>query len=208
LIRTGSMELVTLDRGSQSTRVAWARGPSTTTISLPAFAPEAQLVALDGTTQTISAVNGTYQITLPAATCNDPSRICAIGGTPIILVENAPAKLNAGPINPNTATPRPTLTPTMIPPTATRPAATSTLQPSQTSSPTPPTTPQPSVTQTSMPTATPTIEPIPTSMPKLPDDATSNGSPIGLIALGLGIEFVLVIVTLRLGSSHRSSGKK
>ena len=204
LIRTGSMELVTLDRGSQSTRVAWARGPSTTTISLPAFAPEAQLVALDGTTQAITAVNGAYQIMLPAATCNDPSRICAIGGIPIILVENAPAKLNAGPINPDTATPRSTSTPTVKPPTATRPAATSTLRPSQTPSPTQPAPSQPPATSIVIPTATSTIEPISASMPQLPPAAAGSSSLIGLIVLGLGIELVLVIIALRLGIPRRS----
>ena len=60
LVRTGSTEVVTLDRGEATTRVAWSRGKADSTITLPAFAAEGLLVALDGSTQPIKAVNGQY----------------------------------------------------------------------------------------------------------------------------------------------------
>jgi hypothetical protein len=109
--RSGSLDLVTLDRGPQTTRVAWSRGPSTTTLSLPAYAGTAKLISLDGSIHSIAAVNGKYALTLPAAHCDDPNYGCAIGGTPIILVEDAPARMEAASsIDAATATPGPSST--------------------------------------------------------------------------------------------------
>jgi hypothetical protein len=63
---------------------------------------------LDGSIRSIAAVNGKYALTLPAAHCDDPNYGCAIGGTPIILVEDAPARMEAAsPIDAATATPGP-----------------------------------------------------------------------------------------------------
>jgi hypothetical protein len=107
LVRTGSTEVVTLDRGNLTTRVAWARGKAATNITLPAFAAEGLLVAPDGSTQPIKAVNGKYRLTLPGAKCDDPNFGCRVGGHPIILVENTPAKSLTAPVVASTATPRP-----------------------------------------------------------------------------------------------------
>jgi hypothetical protein len=107
LARAGSTEVVTLDRGKQTTRIAWARGKADTNITLPAFASEGLLVALDGSTQPIKAVNGKYRLTLPGAKCDDPNFGCRVGGHPIILVENVAPKSLAAPIVASTATPRP-----------------------------------------------------------------------------------------------------
>jgi hypothetical protein len=107
LVRTGSTEVVTLDRGNLTTRIAWARGKATTIISLPAFASEGLLVALDGSAQPIKAVNGKYRLTLPGAKCDDPHFGCRVGGHPIVLVENKPAKSLTAPVVASTATPLP-----------------------------------------------------------------------------------------------------
>ena len=90
--RTNSAEIVTLDRGAVTTRIAWARRGVTTTITLPAVNTEATLVSTDGTTTTLTATRGHYDLTLPAALCNDPKYGCTIGGTPVIVVESQPAK--------------------------------------------------------------------------------------------------------------------
>jgi Glycosyl hydrolase catalytic core len=107
LVRTGSTEVVTLDRGNLTTRIAWARSKANTSITLSAFASEGLLVALDGSTQPIKAVNGKYRLTLPGAKCDDPNFGCRVGGHPIILVENTPAKSLAAPVVARTATPLP-----------------------------------------------------------------------------------------------------
>src|SRR5512139_2045448 len=111
LVRTGSTEVVTLDRGAATTRVAWARGNTGADITLPAFAAEGLLVALNGTTQPIQAVNGQYKIALPAARCDDPNYGCRVGGHPIVLVENEAADPEASTkIQVSTATPMPGIT--------------------------------------------------------------------------------------------------
>lgn len=108
LWRTNSAEIVTLDRGSATTRIAWARRAVTTTITLPAANREAILVSTDGTTTTLTAKRGRYELTLPAALCNDPNYGCTIGGTPVILVESdppRPAKVLRAPARPAEAAP-------------------------------------------------------------------------------------------------------
>jgi hypothetical protein len=107
LVRTGSTEVVTLDRGNATTRVAWARGKTDTNITLPAFAAEGLLVAPDGSTQSIKPINGRYRLTLTGAKCDDPNFGCRVGGRPIILVENKAAKSLTAPVVASTATPRP-----------------------------------------------------------------------------------------------------
>src|SRR5512143_340377 len=106
LVRTGSTEVVTLDRGEATTRVAWSRGKAESTVTLPAFAAEGLIVELDGSTHAIKAVNGQYKITLPAAKCDDPNFGCRVGGHPIVLVENEAADQSvAATIQVSTATP-------------------------------------------------------------------------------------------------------
>ncbi len=191
LVRTGSTEIVTLDRGPQTTRVAWARGNVDTAITLPAFAQEGLLIALDGSTQPISAINGQYQLTLPAAKCDDPNYGCRVGGHPIILVEGGAANFAAAPaIQAETATPTLasacadcTLTPSN---TATSmPSAATTLTPCPDCTPTPTKTLRPSATATPTETATstPTNEPspTPTATRTPPPTATATATPVKIV---------------------------
>jgi len=96
LVRTGSTDIVTLDRGSQTTRIMWARSASSVTLSLPALTQQAILVAVDGTTRPITAIGNRYKFTLPGAKCDDPTYGCAVGGSPIILIEDTPARIVGG----------------------------------------------------------------------------------------------------------------
>jgi hypothetical protein len=225
LVRSGSTDIVTLDRGSQTTRVAWARSAATTTISLPAFAQQANLISLDGSIQPIAAINNQYRLTLPGAKCDDPLHGCAIGGTPIILVEDAPSK-SGGNVIVSTSTPLPacfdctstptrTLVPTSTPcpdctatPTRTlRPTrtSTSTSTPTSTSTATPQPSPTatPTSTATSTPTASPTFTIEPTSTPTITPIATpiatsaSTDSSISLLAFGAIGVLVLIFFLFR-----------
>ncbi len=119
--RTAARSIVTLDRGGKTTRVLWARGRSRVTASLPALAPQALLVTHLGATQVITPVDGAYRLTLPGAQC-ETLHGCAVGGAPLILVEDAPANsalAPAGDATPvaatPTASPTPTPTPTLTP---------------------------------------------------------------------------------------------
>lgn len=212
LVRTGSTDIVTLDRGSKTTRIAWARSAATTTISLPAFTQQATLVLSNGSTQPLAAINNQYRLTLPGAKCDDPHFGCAVGGSPIILVEDAPSK-SGGSVIVSTVTPAapclncapassPTPAPTSTPcpdctPTLTRtitPTATSILEPTSTSTSTP------TATSTATPTAsptytftpTPTVLPSPTSTPIVV--STENDPPIGLFAIGAALILILIVV--------------
>jgi hypothetical protein len=181
LVRSGSTDIVTLDRGSQTTRIAWARGASTTTLSLPAFTQQATLVLSNGSTQPIAAINNQYRFTLPGAKCDDPRYGCAVGGSPIVLVEEAPSK-TGGNVIVSTSTPlpacvnctptsSPTLAPTSTPCPDCTPTPTNTPRPTRTRTATPTFTPtatatsQPTPTATSTKTATPTSTASPTSTP-------------------------------------------
>jgi len=217
LVRTGSSEVVTLDRGAATTRVAWARGNTSVNITLPAFAPEGMIVALDGSTQPIKAVNGQYEIELPAAKCDDPNYGCRVGGHPIVLVENEAADPSAAAIQVSTATPSPgtsttsgsetaTSAPTATPcpdctPTPThtpRPTITPTPTATATVTPTSPPSDTPAPTETLQPTATFTSTPVviaqknpmPTFIPtRALSSAADVDLPVGSVVLGLGVGF-------------------
>ncbi|HZY44507.1 MAG TPA: hypothetical protein VFF70_07140, partial [Anaerolineae bacterium] len=203
LVRTGSTDIVTLNRGSQTTRVAWSRSSAATTISLPAFAQQATLVSVDGSTQPLSAINNRYRLTLPGAKCDDPKFGCAVGGSPIILVEDAPSK-SGGLVIVSTVTPAspctnctPTVTSahTATPCPDCTPTPTRTRQPTKTFTPTLTTSPQPTSTSTASPTftftPTPTGLPSPTSTP-LPSIANAD-LPIGLFAVGILLALILIV---------------
>jgi hypothetical protein len=195
LVRTGSTDVVTLDRGSQTTRIAWARGASTTTVSLPAFAQQATLVAVDGTTQPLAAIDNQYRLTVPGAKCDDPTFGCAVGGAPIILVEDAPAKFGgSGSIVVST------ITPTAIACTNCTATPTQTLTATLTPEPAPTATPTLTPEPTSTSTATPTVSPsrTSTSTPQLIGPLTPSADPpIGLFALGAAIAILLIIIARR-----------
>ncbi len=195
LVRTGSTDIVTLDRGSQTTRVAWSRGAASTTISLPAFAQQATLISVDGSTQPLAAINNQYRLTLSGAKCDDPKFGCAVGGSPIILVEDAPSK-SGGSVIVSTVTPS-------APCINCTPTPTLTLQSTQTITPTSTASPQPTATSTATPTAsptytftpTPTVRPAPTSTPNIA--STDNDPPIGLFAIGAALVLMLIIIWRR-----------
>ena len=231
LVRTGSTDIVTLDRGSQTTRIAWARSAAAN-VALPAFAPEATLVAVTGLTETIAAVNGRYQLTLPAAKCDDPRFGCAVGGSPIILVEEAPSKSNNGSIVVSTVTPAspcvncaptetttPSLTATLCPDCTSTP--TRTLQGTRMATPTATVTPQPSSTPTFTPSPTPSFTPVPTVLPSPTSSFTPTppvlrsptstpialtvdaDPPVGLFVLGAGFGLLLFVVVHKALSRSR-----
>jgi hypothetical protein len=177
LLRTATTEMVTLERGAQTTYVAWARTAATTTIALPAWSDTATLVALDGVTQTLTAVNGQFELTLPAAKCNDPNYGCTIGGTPLIVVAEAAARSNPVVIATATLPPStPTLTPT--------PCGDCTSTP--TSTPRPTRTPRPTQsateTSTATPSATPTHTATATASPTPSVEPSSTPRPVTLVA--------------------------
>ena len=69
--------------------VLWNRTPTPVTYTLPAAMPTATLVDRWGITQTVSAVDGVYTLTLPVATANllsNPDDYF-VGGDPLILIE-------------------------------------------------------------------------------------------------------------------------
>ncbi len=93
---TYTAEIVALQRPSTSERVVvmWARDNLSFTINLTATASSATLVYPNGVTQTVTPVNGFYNISLPWATCYNTPTVygeAAIGGSPRILVERDPA---------------------------------------------------------------------------------------------------------------------
>ncbi len=94
---TGSQEWIALYQPATQKRIIglWARCERAETAVIAATAPDgkALLVAADGSTQEITAVNNAYTITLPAATNRNPfpgqamNPTFPIGGRPLILVE-------------------------------------------------------------------------------------------------------------------------
>lgn len=181
--RAESHAIVTLDRGDKVTRVLWARGGEDISVSLPAIASQASVVTHLGQAHTITPVDGAYQLTLPAALCNDPKHGCALGGAPLMLVEKGSATELAAALPVTsaagvTATPEPSSTPTTTPtrtPTATR-------------------TPTSTPTKTATATATATMTPAPTPTPTLAVlDMLAEGasSVAGLLVLGLAVGVAL-----------------
>jgi hypothetical protein len=157
--------VTTLDRGSLTTRVLWARTETDATISVPALAAQARLIDQTGAEQVIEPVNGQYTLTLPRARCAD-KRGCIIGGPTYLLVENA----SAAPLPAETLTPAPAESPTATIepapteiPTTTIPVDTPTPLP--TATPTPTETPPPTPAPTETPSPTPTLTQIPTLIP-------------------------------------------
>ena len=156
--------IVTLNRGSRTTRVLWARTASAATVSVPALASHARLIDQTGAEQLIEPVDGYYTFTLPGARCADPLDGCIIGGTTYLIIEDG----NDTSLATVTTTSTPTQT-TEIAPTET---PTTTL-PTETATPSP--TPTLLPTDTPVPTNTPTSTPVPTETP--PPTPPSTGTP-------------------------------
>ncbi len=145
-----------LDQPDRTTMVLFNRLFFAQEAAVTAVAPTALLVDQWGTAQPITATNGVYTVTLPAAPCSQPiGDYCMIGGPTFYLVQandgGAPPALPVP-----TTTPAPTSTPTVtptMPPTVTA---------TQTSTAVPPTatfTPQPSNQPTSQPASQPANRP-------------------------------------------------
>ncbi|MCP4417417.1 MAG: hypothetical protein GY805_12405, partial [Chloroflexi bacterium] len=150
--------IISFTRPQGVTRVLWARNPADVSLNVPALAETAVLVdPISGTETPITAVNGSYAITLSGARCVGE---CLMGGAPVFLVEegvsgNVPAApppvvaatdVSAPEVEPTveaTAVPTETLPPTASP------------TPSPTNSATPTNTPSPTATATATPTAVP-----------------------------------------------------
>ena len=160
LEQKGPVQIVTIDRGDETTTVIWTDGPEQQTYAVPAVADRALLVDKLGNVRTIEPKEGRYHLILEGAVCTHPG--CIIGGSPWVIVEEGRPRdrgrfLPTPTRRPPTATPtdNPSPTPTVTPvlPTAT---PTSTNTPTVTPSATPTWTPTPTATATPMPTLTPT----------------------------------------------------
>lgn len=129
----GDIYVVTLDRNGETTTILWNTATQEQEFTLNAIAPQALLVDQSGAERMISAVNGSYTLNLPAATCS--AGWCFIGGPPQALVEQGSPEQRASLIPLATATPTPTPLPTDTP--TSTPTATATPTPTATNTPLP-----------------------------------------------------------------------
>ncbi|HET91621.1 MAG TPA: hypothetical protein ENN99_12915, partial [Chloroflexi bacterium] len=84
--RRDEISVVTIDRGTQTTTVAWARTPEPQTAILAARTTRALLVDPWGTSRYIYPDHGYYFVNLPGANC---AQGCQVGGAPYMLIEDA-----------------------------------------------------------------------------------------------------------------------
>jgi hypothetical protein len=192
--RRDELSVVTVDRGSRTTTVVWARTPEPQTAMIAARTTRALLVDTWGTAYHIYPERGYYFIDLPGANC---AQGCQMGGAPMMLIEEAPLHADTAP-PPASPTPPPvegadaeatadpdalpTPTPTSTPTPTPIPSPTPTITPTPTPTPTPTATPAP--TQTPTPTSTPSPTPIPVPMSDVP--SRRPWILIGVLALALG----------------------
>ncbi len=169
--RRDEVSIVTVDRGSRTTTVVWARTPEPQTAMIAARTTRALLVDVWGAAYNVYPERGYYYIDLPGANC---AQGCLIGGAPLMLIEEAPLSADTAPL-PSSPTPPPvenadsdvtpdadalpTPTPTFTP----TPTSTPTSTPTPISTPT--FTPTPTATSTPTSTPTPTLIPSPTPIP-------------------------------------------
>ncbi len=212
--RRDDISIVTIDRGTQTTTIVWARTPEPQAAMIPARTTRALLVNVWGAAYYVYPERGYYFLDLPGADC---AQGCLMGGAPLMLVEDAPLNADTAPpplsptpppvenadpdvipdippvgriegdiekIEEGLPTPTPTFTPT---PTST---PTNTPIPTNTPTSTPTNTPTsaPTSTPTSALTPTPTITPTPTPVP-LPTSDVPSGRPwllVGILAAAMG----------------------
>lgn len=184
--RRDTIAQVTVDRGSQTTTVVWARTAEPQRAMVSARTTQALLVDTRGGARFVYPERGYYFLDLPGANC---AQGCILGGEPFMLVEDAPANAPRA-AQPETPTPTPTPADTLTP----TPTATPTPSPTPTITP----TPTPTDTPTPTPTGTPTIQPTdqladrPTSAPTPAPLAASDISParpwlvVGALVLVMG----------------------
>jgi len=188
--------IVSLDRGDRVTRVLWARRDSDVSVTVPALAPEARLIDQTGVEQRLSALDGQYALTLPAARCADEYAGCIIGGPTYLLVE----EVSGAPDSAATDVPAPTETPVVEPtavvtstvaPTPEPPTPTPTEVPTETPMPSPTAT----RTRTPTPTATATRTPTPSLTPSpVPPSPTATPSPLAALPLGLSPRSIFIVL--------------
>jgi hypothetical protein len=184
--RTRARSIVTIDRGDKTTRVLWARGKTQVSIALPALAPQARLVTHLGQTQVITPTGGVYRLTLSGALCADPLHGCAVGGAPLLVVEDAPVSGTSQPTETATAVKTP------LPSTA---------------APSPTSARLPTVTASAMPisSVTPVRGPISSPTPIAPPQPAQDSSVTsGAVVLALAASAILVV----LGLNRRGSNLK
>jgi len=157
-VQRDEASVVVIDRGSQTTTVAWSRSPAPQTVNIAAQTTSALLVDMGGRARIVYPDRGYYTLSLPGCAYEGA---CLIGGAPLLLVEDS-----AGPSTAPPPPPAPTLPPVEVGfvPTAT-PAPTYTPTPSPTPTPTPTSTPSPTPTPSPTATPSPTIIPSPTPLP-------------------------------------------
>jgi hypothetical protein len=80
------MQMVVLDRGEETTRIAWARGPYPVIAVLPALTSSAEVVDQGGNMRSLRAILGYYLLWLRAAPCTAETE-CLLGGPPVVIVE-------------------------------------------------------------------------------------------------------------------------
>jgi hypothetical protein len=190
-VQRDDASVVVIDRGGQTTSVAWSRTPAPQTVMLTAQTTSALLVDMWGGARLVYPERGYYTLNLPGCAYEGA---CLIGGAPLMLVESAGGDESAPPPDPAptmpavdapelpTSTPAPTLTPTPSPTPSPSPTPTAapTATPTATPSPPPTSTPLPP-TATPIPTATPT--PRPFSLTRQPR-ANPAAVPITVMLLG------------------------
>jgi hypothetical protein len=192
---------VTLNRGERTTRVLWARTNQPVTLHVPALAGEALLVDQEGTTQVLLAVDGFYELALPAARCVDAQAGCFIGGPTFLLLENAPAADLVVPIPVETVTPIPEPTAAI---TVTQAVAAPTTQPTSPPSPTPASDPTPVPTDT--PTRLPTTPAPSPTQPASSPTAVSSATPAAVVGPSPPATAIPAIVAYPTGPSNSQDG--
>ncbi len=176
----GEVMAVTFERGPETTTVLWATGRRPARALVRATAAEATLVDATGATRTVPASGGHYTLDLPGAACSGEP--CSIGGSPLLLVEAAPAQGRAALVAPVAATSTPV--PPSPSPTVT---ATATVRPP---TPSPTATATATVTTTAAPVTTmPTATAVPTPPPPA---APPEGRLPGFYCMGIPVGMVLL----------------
>jgi len=176
LDRRDDAAVITVERDSGWTTVAWARGSADVTVQVTAHAGSAQLVDWRGNSRSLPARDGVFTVTLPASPCHHAGNPCLIGGNPYLIVEGAVTG-GAPPLSQPTqgqaatATPQPTSEQDAGGETTVVPTTAATLKPTATATLTPTATPTATLTRTPRPTATPTKRPTATAT------STSTATP-------------------------------
>jgi hypothetical protein len=152
---------VVLDQGDKTTTVLWNWTSESVSARVVASAQSGVLFAIDSSSAAIESAGGVYRIGLPPAECG--ATRCDIGGSPMILVEQAPVSMR-GRLLPATPTPLPTPSHTCSP--------TATAEPSAT----------PTVTRIHTPSATSTAPPVEAERPTFTPAATATATATAIVA--------------------------